>query len=361
MSTRPTRAPNRPRRLRRSVAAGAVVVAVLGLAACGSSGGGTTSSTGGATTFTGLVAAAKKEGSINLYTPWSDQVTAAVGKAFKSAYGITVNTTHLTSSELDTRVLQEEKAGVHKDDVFVSGDPFVTQKDPGDILDLSQKKSVLPAMAAWPAAKVGKLAIQQSATPYYIAYNKKLLTGSNIPKDWSDLTSSKYKNKVLFFNPANSATIADLYLMIDKQTGLGTKYLSNLVANGAKPDASGPAGAQIVQAGEKEIYFPAVASQLVGLPDLALATPSYTTGGINSTSVLAKSPHPDAALLFLNWLLTKDGVVAFAGGASSGGTTLGQFTGIAGMQPLPTGFSEPDYAAGAAAQASLASVLGIHD
>ncbi len=51
-------------------------------------------------------------------------------------------------------------------------------------------------------------------TPQVIAFNDKSLTNQNAPQDWDDLTSSKWKDKIVIRNPMASGTMRVIYSAI---------------------------------------------------------------------------------------------------------------------------------------------------
>lgn len=51
-------------------------------------------------------------------------------------------------------------------------------------------------------------------TPEVVAYNSKVVTGADIPKDWDDVLDPKWKNKVLIRDPLESGTMRTIFAMI---------------------------------------------------------------------------------------------------------------------------------------------------
>jgi iron(III) transport system substrate-binding protein len=51
-------------------------------------------------------------------------------------------------------------------------------------------------------------------TPEVVAYNSKVVTGADIPKDWDDVLDPKWKNKVLIRDPLESGTMRTIFAMV---------------------------------------------------------------------------------------------------------------------------------------------------
>src|SRR5215470_7693478 len=68
-----------------------------------------------------LIAAAKKEGRVVLYTPLIvDQVVRPLAAAFKAKYGITVDYARMDSDQVVLKIINEYRAGRGEADVFTT-------------------------------------------------------------------------------------------------------------------------------------------------------------------------------------------------------------------------------------------------
>jgi iron(III) transport system substrate-binding protein len=82
---------------------------------------------------------------------------------------------------------------------------------------------------------------------------------------------------------------------------------------------------------------------------------SPTIGVEQVGGVVAKGPHPNAARLFLNWLLTSDGQTSFAGFQHAASVLKD----VSGAIPLPQGYKHPDWASYAANKTKILGLLGL--
>jgi ABC-type thiamine transport system substrate-binding protein len=158
-----------------------------------------------------LYEGAKKEGELTWYTAHSDDVTAqALGRAFEAMYpGLKVHVVRTTAQVAFQRVSQEIKAGAMQVDVLSS-------TDIGHYVYLKEK-SLLEKYVPENAGKL--LDIYQGYDPdgfYFatsgglvaMAHNTAKLPAAEAPKNWSDLTDPKWKDKISFGHPASAAMSA---------------------------------------------------------------------------------------------------------------------------------------------------------
>lgn len=260
--------------------------------------------------LTALIDAAKSEGKLTWYTATTPEQYEAVGAAFKSKYGIEVESIRLTSGPLGQRFAAEAEAGNVVADVLGLYDPvfFPTAVEKGWITPV--KAEEIPALTAWPEQYwVHDAYARVSLSPMTIVYNTQLVSEKDAPKGWEDLLDPRWRGKILFVDPRNVPVwMAWLYLM---RGTYGDDYLRRLGQQDLRLAASAVPGAQQVAAGEASIVVPSIHSVILPLLDqgapIADVTPEPSIGSEFYVGVSTKAPHPEAARLFLNFLLTKEG------------------------------------------------------
>lgn len=348
---------------RRLAIAGAVVTASLvGLSACGSSGSdstaGPTSAAAPAPTgpLATIVKAARAEGTVTWYTGLAPAQDKAAANAFTRAYGIKVNVLRETSGTLDQRYSSEAAAGSTAADVVLQSDPnFVaTASTKGWISTLTP--DLLPALADFPASEVHGASASVILVPYGIEYNTQALDGAPAPTKYTDLLNPKFNGKILVADPRASAGIAgNINYLYNK---FGKQYLSALGKTHVTIVNSEVPGMQQLAAGEKAILVGATQgtdADLVkeGAP-LKYVTPDSAAGSAKYLSISAKPPHPDAARLLANFLLTKAGGQPLAAG--DGISPLGN---LPGSVRRPSEFAEVDTTQAESRLQMLVRLLGI--
>ncbi len=337
----------------------AVLVPVaLGLAcalsACGSPHGsqGQAATTGG---ISALTSAAKSEGSLTWYTSIPQAITTSVAQGFDQKYGITVKTVVLTSGLLTTRFSSEKEAGSSQADVLTVADSVFMS-------DALQKKWLatlnpgqLPSLSAVPAADIHASAYVLTGTqPIGISYDTSKLKASQVDS-WPDLLSPALKGQLYVVNPANVPSWLAIMDMLRQK--YGAAFLKQLAASQPRFVDSSVPGAQEVAAGSGLAVFPSLLSVSAPLQaqgaSIGTVFPSPTTGVEQYTAVSSTAAHPDAALLFVDYLMSRDGQMIVNKGTAS--SPLGN---LPGTIPLPAGYQSFSLSTAEADKQTVLSLVG---
>jgi iron(III) transport system substrate-binding protein len=264
---------------------------------------------------------AKKEGSVIWLTSTPEAVAKGVETAFKDRYGITVQYLAQNDGILQQRYQSEAQAGNIGADLVTlvpSGDFFessIQQKWAQSLRDAN-----LPAMALgkFPEKFNQGLSATVFTFPFLIWYRKDKLTGDMVPRSVNDITDPKYRGMVLLTNPASSDGLLRFYDVVQQK--YGDEWFQKVSANQPKFFPTASAAVQAMVGGEGALATPAAKAVGVALIEsgapIASATPDTTTGGELRLMLTApdKAPHPNAARLFANWLVSETGNKAAQGG-----------------------------------------------
>jgi iron(III) transport system substrate-binding protein len=259
-----------------------------------------------------LYEAAKKEGELTWYTAHSDDVTAqALGRTFESMYpGLKVHVVRTTAQVAFQRVSQEVKAGAMQVDVLSS-------TDIGHYVYLKEK-SLLEKYVPENATKV--LDIYQGYDPdgfYFVtsgglvamAHNTAKLPAAEAPKNWTDLTDPKWKDKISFGHPGFSGYVGTWTVMMRKL--YGWQLFDKLAKNNPQIGRSINDTVTMLNAGERVVAGhspsgPTQQSAQKGNP-LAMIWPTDGTVLIIAPSGIMKgAKHPNAARLYMEYLMTAE-------------------------------------------------------
>lgn len=339
------------RQMIRAVSLSAVLVLVF--AACG--GGQATPSATTATSaasaaatsataqFDAVIAAGKTEGQSVWYGTEVPTWTDALGPMFKKNYGIDfVAAPRAAAGAILQRIAGEETAGAVRGDVLLVADFSVWVTHPEWFIDLD--KAGLPNYANYPknALWANKCAIV-TLNPAGILYNNKLVDPAHAPKTWKDLLDPYWKGKFAFTDPRSSPTYNGYMFMFNQDPKYGPDFLKGIAAQ--KPDlfqSASPAAEQ-VSAGAYLVSWP---SHLANSSDLRAKNAPLTVvippdppfiGSVSCAGILAKSPHPNAAKVMLNFLMSPE---AQSAGCSAGVENSSFLPGTT-CKPLPAGWVAP--------------------
>lgn len=262
-----------------------------------------------------LIAAAKKEGRVSFYTPLIvDQVVRPLAAAFRAKYGIQVDFSRLDSNLVILKVLQEYRAGRGTADVFTTSLGIEELIAAGAIRQFhAEAANGLPAQfkdrnGFWVANRIYILGP---------AVNTNLVPLADRPKGFDDLLAPKWAGKIAW-RPNNltggPGFIGNVLLSMGEEKGMD--YLKKLA--GQKPAAlqiSDRAVLDQVVAGEYPIAL-SISNHNVGISRkegapvawLPFEPAMVLTDQMGLTKL---GPHPNAALLFVEFTLSREGQIVF--------------------------------------------------
>ena len=252
-----------------------------------------------------IVAGAKKEGTLTLYTTIAEKDLPALIKPFETKYGIKVNVWRAGTDKILQRTLAEAAAKRDEVDVVHFGSPEmealarekVLQPVSSPTYKLLQPGSV-PAHQQW-AATLLSVWVQ--------AYNTNAIKKEDLPKSYADLLDPKWKGKlgIEVKNQDWFQTVVDLNGGGDK----GLKFFQDLVAkNGISPRSGHTLLTNMVVSGEVPLaltvynYMPEQAKKKGAPIEWFVIEPAIARS--NAVGVARRAPHPHAALLFHEYMLT---------------------------------------------------------
>ncbi len=310
--------------------AGASLLAACGKApATSAPSPGASGNQGWQTQWDSWIAGAKKEGKLVLASGPSPEARVKVPEAFKKAFGIDVEYLGGATSDLANRLRSEQAANQFSVDVAVAGADTAYLVLYGEHLTEPVKPHLINPEATnptgWKNGKVWYMDPEQQfivrASSYLsrpLAFNTDYVKSVEV-KAWHDLLSPRYKGKIASYDPAKNGsggqTSAYLYnvlgadfvkgLYVDQGTAVTGDYrqLSDWLARGLYPVALAMRGEDVDKLQNDKFKVEAIGS----LADAA----GYVSAGFGLVNLLKNPPHPNAAKLFLNWILMKDGQIAW--------------------------------------------------
>ena len=255
--------------------------------------------------LTRIAAAAKKEGTLTLYTTIAEKDLPTLIKPFEAKYGITVKVWRAGTDKILQRTLAESAAKRHEVDVVHFGSPemeaLAREKVLQPVLTPAYKDLLpgsVPAHHQW-AATLLSVWVQ--------AYNTNVVKKADLPKTYADLLNPKWKGKL-----GLEAKNQDWFQSIVEVMGggdKGLKFFSDLMAvNGLSPRTGHTLLTNLVVSGEVPLalsvynYMPEQAKKKGAPIEWFALEPAIARS--NAVGVALKAPHPAAALLFHEFMLT---------------------------------------------------------
>jgi len=279
------------------------------------------------------VATAKKEGKLSLYLYQGDGELEGVAQAFQKKYPeVAVTTVTGRGNQLGPRIMAERRAGKFLTDVYIGGPttPY-TVFYPAKILDPIPSALILPEVTDTSKWWEGRhhyidpenkyiFVFVGSASAGYVSYNSKLVNPREFNSYW-DLIQPKWKGKILSKDPKVSGSQRIGVRILYYTPGLGPEFLRRLYS-----EMDVVFSQDIRQStdwlanGKFSICFfcsDIRKARQQGLPVDEFVTarwkeaPAVSAGSTGSLVLLNQAPHPHAAKLFINWLLSREGQLAF--------------------------------------------------
>jgi iron(III) transport system substrate-binding protein len=261
------------------------------------------------------VAAAKAEGAVTFYTGLpGNPSTRKIADAFEKKYGIRMDVLEMRATELRERV-RAERAG---------------NRPIGDVMHTSGNQTRQIAMEDNTIDKIGPLPnanrmraelrdawldrdIQIPTFTLNYAMLLNAAQAGDAPKSWKDLADPRWKGKIL----------ADDF----RATGGGNSWFSVTYETFGRPFHEALAAQNVVftrdmreaerrvARGEYAIYLPWLLNylpSLKGLPIKPLVPQEGVVYLLYSSSALAKAPHPNAARVLIDFMLSDEGQAIYA-------------------------------------------------
>jgi iron(III) transport system substrate-binding protein len=277
-----------------------------------------------------VLAAAKKEGKVAVDT-FTGQGYARVFKLFTQAYPeIKLEHTNLESADFAPRVIQERKAGLYTWDVAtIPTSTGLQVLKPAGAWDPVRPAIILPAVkdnANWrDGFEAGFLdKDRQIAYSFSLVRAVGVFANVDLVKDgelrsFKDLLAPRWKGKIVISDPRVIGstfwplTVARLklgdgimkQLLIDQEPVLSRdrNQLTEFMVRGRYP-----LGIGLNILALQDFQAKGVGKNIKTIP---LPETDYQSGG-SVVWLLNRAPHPNAARVFINWLLTKEAQAAWA-------------------------------------------------
>jgi iron(III) transport system substrate-binding protein len=265
---------------------------------------------------------AKKEGRVVVSITTSAELRVAIEKHFEKRFGIDVEPVVGRAPNVIRRMIEESKGGVRYVDVHVGGsESIITGLLPEGILEAVEPLMLLPEVKdtkQWWGGHVwadnakkfvySSLAHQSES----LWYNPQVVRPEEV-RSYDDLLDEKWQNKIGLLDPRTPGSGASIWSYIREIKG--EEYLKRLVAQKLLINRDQRLLAENLARGKISFvmglgYYSYAPFLKAGLPVQPLPTlkeGTYISGGSGHLVALKNPPHPNAAKIFINWFLSREG------------------------------------------------------
>ncbi len=272
-----------------------------------------------------IVAEAKKEGNLAIYTTANGGNVRKVGTAFTEKYGIKVEVLAARGPELMQKMEAQRRAGMKAVDVVIAGGTnLMFEMKPLGYLDRLDDILILPEVTdskAWITGKMPYMDKDRTGVSMLSAVNRGFIKNGNLVKEgemssYKDLLNLRWKGKIIMSDPTipgagNSfvGVLASVWGVENTKGFLRQLIKQDLaitrdmrqqvewVARGKYDIGVGTHGETVMEF----IKIGAPISPILAKEGGVATQMSYGLGVVN------KRPNPNAAVVFANWILSREG------------------------------------------------------
>ncbi len=279
------------------------------------------------------LAAAKKEGTVVVYTLLPPEARIAAGQAFKDKYGITVEFSAFSRGpELLAKVQAEKRAGLNLVDIFSAGPPtLIATMKPEGVLGSMEPYLILPEVTNpknWRGDRVPFMDNDKTALGMVASLQRNIMYNTELIKQgeltgYEDLLKPQYKGKITINDPSVA--------------GVGNAFFSHLAQNVWDVERTSQYIRQLIKDQEaviqrdNRLHIETVArgKYAIGLAPIIEIAAEFLQAGAplgfvvnkegvfvspatGAISVSVNPAHPNATTIFINWLLSIEGQTVFS-------------------------------------------------
>jgi iron(III) transport system substrate-binding protein len=252
-----------------------------------------------------LIAAARQEGELMLYSSLTQEDQLRLAEDFKRRYGVTVKFWRGSQAHILQRVISETRGGRFEFDVLETNAPQlealarekVLQKMNSPFIEQELLPEIMPAHGEWAPDRLNLVVY---------AYNTNAVKAGDLPKTWQDLLDPKWKSR-LGMESTNVEWFAALVESMGEESGLD--LFRRLGDNGVAVRTGHTHSTGRVIAGEIPLMMGVYSHdvdrmKVKGAPvDWFVLSPAIVLP--SAVAVSRRAPHPNAAALFYDYMLTE--------------------------------------------------------
>ena len=276
-----------------------------------------------------IVEAAKKEGKVNAYDYFMvGDIGVAVSRAFEARYGIKLEMVPARGAETLERLKTERRIGAIVADMLGGSSPnTINMKREGltekvsDILPVFREKDVwaVDPLALDPDGHV--IGYNSSNINGYI--NTKLVKMEDAPKSLQDYLKPQWKGKIVASDPTISNSTYITFVPLLNRGIIDMAYIKALGEQNLILDVSPLGTFQKLARGDAYLTPPVSDSTtgpiaVTGAPVQAISLAHGTEAYMSAIAAVKGAPHPNAALVYLNWRMSPEGQAVYGQSAGAG-------------------------------------------
>jgi iron(III) transport system substrate-binding protein len=251
-----------------------------------------------------LIAGAKKEGELMLYSSLTPEDQLRLGADFKKRYGVALKFWRGSQTNILQRVLTETRGGRYEFDALETNSPQIEAIAREQLLAKLNSPYVADVLLPQALPPHGEWAPDRLNLLVY-AYNTNAVKRADLPKSWQALADAKWKSRI-GMESTNVEWFATLVQAMGEKTGLD--LFRRLGDNGVAVRTGHTHSTGRVIAGEIPLFLGVFSHDVdrmkaKGAPiDWFVLPPAVVLP--SAVAVSRRAAHPHAAALFYDYMLT---------------------------------------------------------
>ncbi|MEX0805244.1 MAG: extracellular solute-binding protein [Candidatus Binatia bacterium] len=252
--------------------------------------------------------ATKVESEVMWYTTMALDDSSVLVSKFKEKFpAVNVKLFRANNSKLLERLLTESRAKTNIADVISAGGlPIGVLKDRGLLAKyLSPEAAAFPAGAKDPDGYWTDIYVNT----FNLVYNTTMVSANELPKTYAALLDPKWKDK-MGIDDSDYEWFGNILQFMGEEKGLD--YMRKLAAQKPTMRAGHSLLATLVAAGEFALYSDGYPRRVEVLRERGARTVDWVwlepaIAELHPTGIMASAPHPTAARVFTDYLLSAEG------------------------------------------------------
>jgi iron(III) transport system substrate-binding protein len=251
-----------------------------------------------------LIAGAKQEGELMLYSSLTPDDQLKLAADFKKRYGVTLKFWRGSQTNILQRVITETRGGRYEFDALETNSPQIEAIAREKLLQKIDSPYVADVLLPQALPPHGEWAPDRLNLLVY-AYNTNAVKAADLPKTWQELAAPKWKQR-LGMESTNVEWFATLVQAMGE--GPGLELFRRLGENGVAVRTGHNHSAALVAAGEIALMLgiyshDAERYKKKSAPlDWFVLPPAFVLP--SAVAVSRRAPHPHAAVLFYDYMLS---------------------------------------------------------
>ncbi len=272
-----------------------------------------------------VVSVAQKEGRLNVYSyNMTGDVGLVVSSAFEQKHGIKVDFITGGGAALAQRITTEKRMNTMVADIMDANTFQISNiKDAGATVVTTDlpvlKESNVWSLEPWANDPQRHMFIH-TITFYPVIVNTDLVKPAEEPKSLKELAQSRWKGQITAFDPRQNSALSTVFPTLINRKLIDQDTVRAIGMNDVKFVPTSDEAAKSVIRGQYALYLITSTANMgtfimsagTALPVKALDSAEGVIAANRSIGVIKDSPHPNAAKLFTNWVLSQEGQMVLA-------------------------------------------------